>query len=134
MAITHETKIQIQEEGIDNVEKIVNFNKDTLKQVADNLRRPAGRVTETNPGATRGATISTPQLVFGAKSQMHLLISWNLSRYYNRMGKYDTPVSIWWDPFYTNFLDQWAAIINHKKGDNTKVLNISKTLIVIKWI
>ena len=38
MAIPHETRIQLQEEGIDDVDNLVNFDKCNLKQVADNLR------------------------------------------------------------------------------------------------
>ena len=78
MAIPHATRIQLQEEGIDDVGDLVDFDKETLKQVADNLRRPGGRVPNPDPGAPPGAMISTPPFVFGAKSQMRLLAACDL--------------------------------------------------------
>ena len=42
VAISHETRIKLQEEGIDDIDDIADFDKYTLKQVADNLRRPGG--------------------------------------------------------------------------------------------
>jgi hypothetical protein len=44
MAIAHDMRSQLQQEGIDNVVDLADFEKDTLKQVADNLRRPGGRI------------------------------------------------------------------------------------------
>ena len=81
MAIPHETRIQLQEKGIDDVDELVDFDRDTLKQVADNLRRPRGLFPDPNPGATRGSTIPIPLFVFGAKSQMRLLTASDLMRY-----------------------------------------------------
>ncbi len=75
MAIPPATRTQLREEGIDTVLDLADFDKDTLKQVADNLRRPGGRVPEPDPGAAAGATIPTPTSVFGSKSQMRLLPS-----------------------------------------------------------
>jgi hypothetical protein len=40
MGIPHATVIQLVEEGIDEVQDLAEFDRDTLTQVADNLRRP----------------------------------------------------------------------------------------------
>ena len=40
MGIPHATVIQLVEEGIDEVQDLVKFDRDTRTQVADNLRRP----------------------------------------------------------------------------------------------
>ena len=59
--------IQLTNEGILTIGDLVDFGKDTLQQVADNLRRPGGRVTDPSAGAVAGANIPMPSFVFGAK-------------------------------------------------------------------
>mgnify|MGYP000426590370 FL=1 len=73
MGIPHATVIQLQAEGITSVDDLIDFDKDTLQQVADNLHRPGGRIPDPTPNAVAGATIPTPPFVFGAKSQKRLL-------------------------------------------------------------
>jgi hypothetical protein len=133
MPIPHETRIQLQEEGIDDVGDLVDFDKETLKQVADNLRRPGGRVPNPDPGAAAGAMIPTPPFVFGAKSQMRLLAACDLVRYYETVGREITTGNIRWDPVIKNFAEQWRALTNRKTADDPEVPKISKALSVIKW-
>ena len=42
MGIPQATVVKLQEEGISRPDDLVDFDKDTIKQIADNLRRPAG--------------------------------------------------------------------------------------------
>ena len=42
MAIPDATIVQLQAEGISTVDDLLDFDKETLKQVAYNLRRPGG--------------------------------------------------------------------------------------------
>ena len=69
MGIPHATVVQLQVEGIAVVADLADFDKESLQQLADNLRKPAGRIPDPNPGAAPGATIPTPPFIFGAKSQ-----------------------------------------------------------------
>ena len=69
MGIPHATVIQLQQEGIDNVDNLADFDKDTLSQLADNLRCPGRQVPDPNPMATAGAMIPTPAFTFGTKLQ-----------------------------------------------------------------
>jgi hypothetical protein len=73
MGIPNATVLQLQLEGISTVDDLSDFDKDTLQQVADNLRRPGGRVQDSTPVAVMGATIPTPPFVFGAKLQKRIL-------------------------------------------------------------
>ena len=68
MAIPNATRIQLQQEGIDTIEDFLDFEDDSLKQIAENLRRPGGRVPNPDPNADTGDMIPTPPFVFGAKS------------------------------------------------------------------
>jgi hypothetical protein len=78
MGIPQATVVQLQAEGIAGVEDLTDFDKETIEQIASNLRRPAGRVPDPNPGAAAGATIATPPFAFGAKSQQRLTHATNL--------------------------------------------------------
>ena len=42
MGIPHATVLKLQEEGITRPDDLVDFDKDMIKQIADNLRHPAG--------------------------------------------------------------------------------------------
>jgi hypothetical protein len=84
MGIPHATVIQLQEEGIVIVDDIADFDKDTIEQLAANLRRPAGHVPDPNQD---GATIPTPSFVFGAKSQTRLMTAAKLARYYKTVAR-----------------------------------------------
>ena len=75
MGIPNATAVQLQQEGINYVDDLVDFDKDTIEQIAANLRRPAERITDPNPGAAAGATVPTPPFVFGAKSQQRLIFA-----------------------------------------------------------
>ena len=58
MAIPNATVNELSNEGIDTVEDLAEFDDDTIKQIASNLRRPA-----VAPAA------GGHHFVFGAKSQ-----------------------------------------------------------------
>jgi hypothetical protein len=52
MGIPNPTVVQMQAEGITNVQDLVDFDKECVQQLADHLRRPGGRVPDPNPNAT----------------------------------------------------------------------------------
>jgi hypothetical protein len=84
MGIPNTTVIQLQQEGIDNVDNLVDFDEDTIEQIAANLWCPAGRVPDPNPGAAAGAAVPTPPFfALGAKSQQRLIFAAKLIRLYN---------------------------------------------------
>ena len=69
MWIPHVTMVQMQLEGIQSIADLVDFEKDSLQQLADNLRKPVGRIPHPDPNAPVGTTIPTPAFTYGAKSQ-----------------------------------------------------------------
>ena len=83
IGIPHATVIQLQVESITGIQDLADFDKDTLHQLADNLRKLAGHVPHPNLAAAAGATIPTPSFVFGAKSQHRISVAWEIVRYYN---------------------------------------------------
>ena len=133
MGVQHATVVQLAQEGIQSVDDLADFDKEELQQLADNLRRPGGRVPNPDPGAAVGETIPMPAFVFGAKSQKRLGIACELVRYYYTMGRDLTVASMHWNNVIKNFEIQWKALKAKKEEDTPEVPKISKSLPIIKW-
>ena len=133
MGIPGDTRVQLGEEGIEAVSDLSDFDKDTLTQVADNLRQPGGRIANPDPNAPPGATIPQPPFVFGAKSQKRLLAACDTVRYYEMIARELSASNMRWDPVIKNFSQQWKALKDRKDGEAPVVPKISKTLSIIKW-
>ena len=133
MGLPNATVVQLQQEGIDNVDDLVDFEKDTVEQIAANLRRPAGRIPDPNPAAAVGATVPTKPFVSGAKSQQRLINAAKLVRYYDTVGRNTTAGNLQWTPVMKNFSEQWKALEDKKGGDEPEVPKITKALPIIKW-
>ena len=107
MGIPNMTSIKIQAEGIAGVEYLVVFDKETINQIAANLRLPVRKVADTKPGASTGAKIPTTPFVFGSKSQHRFIHSTKLIRYYDTVRCVFTAANLQWTPVMKNFYEQW---------------------------
>ena len=134
MGIPHVTVVQLQAEGITSVSDLADFNKDSLQQLADNLRHPGGHVPDPDPAAQPGSTIPTPPFVFGAKSQRRIAVACNLVSYYKKVGCDLTAANLQWNTMMKNFNIQWTALKEKKGEDSPDTPKISKALPVIKWM
>jgi len=133
MGIPQRTVDQLEQEGIESPDDLVDFDKDTLAMVAENLRRPGGREPNPDPNAAAGATIPTQPYVFSAKSQQRMLAVANIVRYYRDTGRLLTVGNIRYDPVVRNFQQQYKALEERRKEDNPEVPRITKSLPVLKW-
>ena len=133
MALPRATVLQLQSEGILTVADLSDFDKDTLSQIAENLRRPGGRIPDPSPLAAVGATIPTPPFIFGAKSQMRLKVACDLIRYYDTTSRPLTAANIQWDPIMSRFKELWNALKIRRKADDPVTPKISKALPIIRW-
>ena len=133
MGIPHAIVVQLGIEGIVTVGDLVDFHKDALQLLADNLCKPGGRIADPNPAAAARATIPTPAFVFGAKSQKHLGVACNLVRYYKTVGHDLTVQNMHWNQVGKNFEIHWKALKDRKEEDPPEVPKITKTLPIMKW-
>ena len=133
MGIPHATMVQIQQEGIQSVADLVDFEKQSLQQLADNLRKPGGRIADPDPNAPLGATIPMPAFTYGAKSQKRLTVACDLIRFYQTVGRDLTAVNIQWNQVMSNFEIQRKALKDRKDEDDPDVPKITKALPIIKW-
>ena len=133
MGIPHATMVQMQQEGIQLVADLAHFEKESLQQLADNLRRPGGRIADPDPNAPAGATIPIPAFTYGAKSQKRLTVACDLIRFYQTVGRDLTAANLQWNQVMSNFEIQWKALKNRKDEDDPDVKKITKALPIIKW-
>ena len=117
MAIPNAAVMQLIVEGINMVDDLSEFDKDTIQQIASNLRRPPAG----NP------------FVFGAKSQKRLIAACEIVRFYKTVGRSLTAANIMWNTVIKNFEIQWKALKDKKDGDEPETPKIAKGLNIMKW-
>ena len=133
LGIPHETMVQIQREGILAVADLADFENQELQQLADNLRKLGGRISDPNPNAAAGATIPTQAFTYGAISQKRLTVACDLVRFYQTVGRDLTAANIHWNQVMSNFEIQWKALKDRKDEDDPDVPTITKALPIMKW-
>ncbi len=131
MAIPAGTCIQLQTEGINSVDDLIEFLEADLKQIGENFCRPSGRVPDPALNTPQGATIPQAPFVLGAKSLNRLIAGANLVRYYNAVGRPLSPANMRWKASIKSFIDHWKALVERKKSDNPETPKISRGLPVI---
>ena len=132
MGIPYATMVQMQQEGIQSVADLADFEKQSLQQLADNLRKPGGRVADPDPKFL-GATIPTPAFTYGARSQKRLTVACDPVRFYQTVGRDLTAANIQWNQVMSNFEIRWKALKYRKDEDDPDVPKITKALPIIKW-
>ena len=130
MAILHATVLQLSQEVIVSVADLIDFDKESIKQIAENLRRPGGRVRDPDDP---GSTIPTPPFVFGAKSQTRLVVACHLVRFYTCIGRPLSPSNMQWENVIRNFNHLWKAIVARRAAEDPATPLITKALPIIKW-
>ena len=133
MAIPNETVAALVNEGITSVDDLIDFDKDSLLQVAESLRKPGDRIPNPDPNAAPGATIPRPPYTFGAKSHKRLLSACDIVRYYETVGRPTSSQNMQWNPIIRNFAEQWKAL-KDRKDDDIDVPKVSRSLPILKWI
>jgi hypothetical protein len=117
MVIPNVTVLQLVAEGIDQVDDLAEFDKDTIYQIASNLCWPPA-----------GA-----HYVFGAKSQKRLVAAAEIVRYYETVGQPLTAANRMWNTVIKRFEIQWKALKDKKDGDEPETPKIAKGLNIMKW-
>jgi hypothetical protein len=94
VGIPNETIVQIQTEGITNVQDVADFDRESLQQLADNLRKPGGRISDPNPNAAPGSYYPNP----GLRPWCHkrLFVATDLIKYCDATGRDYTAANLQW--------------------------------------
>jgi hypothetical protein len=130
MSIPNAAVVQLQAEGIVSVDDpSVDFQEDTVEQIAANSRRPAGRVPDPNPAVAAGSAVPTPPFVFEAESQQRLINTAELARCCDTAGRNTIAGNLQWTATLKNSSEQWKAVEGKEKvGDEPEIPKIAKAL------
>ena len=128
------TSLQLVNEVLDNVPDLLEFDGESIKGIADNLRRPGGRIPNPEPNAAPGDMILTPHFSFGAKSQMRLKAVTMILRYYETVCREIIAPNMRWKITIKSFVEHCKYLEEQKKeADVPDVPKIKKHLDVTKW-
>ena len=116
------TREPLVDKGIAHVDDLVDFNKETIDQIASNLCRAT---------AVEGAALQPP-FPFGAKVQKRLTEACELVRFYETIGRTMTLASLCYT-VVKDFTHQWTALKNQKDKEQSDVPKISKESGVLFW-
>ena len=127
-------RLQLVSEGLENVHDLFEFDEESIKGIATNLRRPGGRIPNPDTNATPRVMIPTPPFSFGAKSHMRLKAAMMMLRYYETVRREITDPNMRWTTTINSFVEHWKALEERKKeADVPYVTKITKHLAVTKW-
>ena len=130
MAIPTKTRLQLAVEGITLVEDLAEFEEETLREVAANLRKPSGRIQDPNDASSM---ITTPTYQLGAKSLMKLIVAADAVRYYNTISRDITSDNMEYTTCLTIFKEDWKALKDRKKDETATLPKVSKNFSVVRW-
>ena len=105
MSLPQATRIQLINEVLEHVHDLLEFDWELIKGIADNLRRPGGRIPNPDPNAAPGDMILTPPFSFGAKSQMRLKAATMILHYYEMVGREITTPNMRWTTTIKSFVE-----------------------------
>eukprot|EP00957_Ditylum_brightwellii_P129689 9893064-Ditylum_brightwellii.AAC.1 len=87
MEIAKDMLEELEKEGIKEVEDLAGFNKETWKQVVDNLKCLGGWMKNQDSRADKNhATVPKTLYLFSAKIQKKLLKASEMMKYYKTVG------------------------------------------------
>ena len=114
IGLANATRLALADEGITTVNDLLEFDKDTIEQIASNFRR------------------LTPPIPFAAKSQKRLIEACELLRFYRDIGRDVTPAIIHYVTIQ-DFAVQWEALIKRRDGTQPAVPKITRELGILRW-
>ena len=134
MNISAETRAQLQLEGLETIDDLLEFDKTSIKGIVDNLRSPGGRIPNPDVNPPDGSTIRRPPFQIGAKSIMRLEGATKIVRYYETVGRELTATNMKWQNTIKIFVQHYKALEDKKEeNDVPDVPKVTKTLAVTKW-
>lgn len=133
MGLILRTRAKRTDKGITTASDLANFDKDNMKQVAENLLCPGGPVADPDPATDVGAIIPTPPFIFGAKTQLRLKAATEIVMCYETVGRELTTPNLQWNSVIMNFAEHWKALKARKTEENPDVPKITKSLVATQW-
>ena len=134
MAICHRTRLQLQEEGINDPEDLKLFKADGFKKLAESLKHPSGTEPDPDPAAaSAGETIPKRRFAMGATSWLRLEHAANLVRHYAVCNRPLTVANMQWSPVIESYYEYWESLETQLKDSPPVLPKITKALPLMQW-
>jgi hypothetical protein len=119
-------------EGIAAPSDLLEFNKEGLKAIFCNLRKPA-KVLRDGAAGARGELCKIKAYELSAKSQMHLFIVVKVATFYEDIRRDLDPGNMSW-VVIKRFHEQYKALMERKKSDSSTAPKLTKGIPTHKWL
>ena len=130
MGIPAGTREKLREEGIDTLEDLKEFDRESIKRIAESLRCPGGRIAD--PDGDEPAMVPTPPFVFGARSQKRMAEAAEPVRHCDTIQRAFTPINVRCKVI-EHFTEQWTALKSKRDGNQTDMPRVGGDLTVLRW-
>jgi hypothetical protein len=117
MGISKKTMEKLKEEGIESPQDLIDFDKDTLHQLAENLRKAPGKES----------------YALSAKSHKRMLETAEFMRFYQTIGREVDMECIQYETVTKDFMEQWKSLKSRQAAAKPEVPKITQALPIIKW-
>jgi hypothetical protein len=128
LGIDKRTVEKLKEEGIKNPVDLNDFDKDTLHQLAENLRK-----SHTHQVDEEGDVVQVPPYILSAKSYKQMLETAELMSFYQSIGREVDADSIQYETVTKDFMEQWKSLKSCQAAVKAEVPKITQALPIIKW-
>lgn len=129
LSIPAETWTQMQAIGIPNVEALADYDEDLLKALREDLRKPAGTMTDPND-ATR--VVPRTPFVLSPVSFQRLQVAVEIVKYYVQTGRDRTPGNMSWAGPLRNF-SMYLKARDEGKDDTTSAPVMTRNTSFHQW-
>ena len=126
----------LTEEGVHAPWDLLDFNRESIKTIANSIRRQKGdNVPRPHPAQElEGSTMTKSTPKFGAKSQTLIVWASETVRYYQTMSCKITANEMQWNTCIKNLKCQWEDLEGRSsKNQSIERPRMSKNLVIIKW-
>ncbi len=133
MALTNRTRLQLAHEGIMVPKDFIDFDAEGLEGIFLNLLKPPKVPAAGTVALAAGRLRKIMAYEVSAKSKMRLKGAQKIAKFYENVGRDLDPQNMTW-LVIKRFLEQWKALMEHKKEDFGLPPKLTKHYPVHKWM
>ncbi len=133
IGLSNRTRLQIAHEDIAVPDNFKEFDQESLSMIFLNLYKPPKMPAAGAAAIDMGQLCEIPTFEVSAKSKMRLKGAMLIAKFYDNVGHPLDPNNMSWIVIKC-FLEQWKALMEHKKADHGPPLKLTKNQAVHKWV
>ena len=133
MGLSARTRSQLELEGIETPDDLVEFNEKCLEKIFKNMANPAKVPLTGAANIAAGKLKEVVAYLMSGKSKMRIEGAMKIAKFYKTIGRPLDPDNMSWIVI-KNFLKQHNALKDRKSTDDTTIPKITKNFAVHHWL